>query len=225
MGALIEPTAPRLPFSQGFAAAPRRAVRIGDEGDRPALSSRTSVGWRRWRSSTQMGHSLCDGAHPRLGPVALETSAAAGAARKRPPGDRRRRLVQDRRHAKGPRGWLPFIFDRKKELIIRGGYEVLPARDRGDPVRAPLYEHLAVREHAVVEVPPPQIAEDVGAAVALKAGAVMTEAEIRDHFTANVAAYQYPYTTADSSISCRTDRQARSSSANSSCRRSAPRRR
>ncbi len=88
-----------------------------------------------------------------------------------------------------------------------------------------LCEHLAVREGAVVEVPHPEIAEDVGAAVALEAAAAVTEAEIRDHFTASVAAYQYPHTTADSSISCRRDRRARSSCANSSCPRSAPRRR
>ena len=80
-----------------------------------------------------------------------------------------------------------FIVDRKKELIIRGGYNVYPRE-----IEEVLYEHPAVREAAVVGVPHPDLGEEVGAAVALKDGADATEAEIRDYVKANVAAYKYP---------------------------------
>ena len=58
-----------------------------------------------------------------------------------------------------------FIVDRKKELIIRGGYNVYPRE-----IEEVLYEHPAVREAAVVGIPHPELGEEVGAAVALKAG-------------------------------------------------------
>jgi long-chain acyl-CoA synthetase len=80
-----------------------------------------------------------------------------------------------------------FIVDRKKELIIRGGYNVYPRE-----IEEVLYEHPAVREAAVIGVPHDDLGEEVGAAVALKQGATATEAEIRDYVKANVAAYKYP---------------------------------
>ena len=80
-----------------------------------------------------------------------------------------------------------FIVDRKKELIIRGGYNVYPRE-----IEEVLYEHPAVREAAVIGVPHADLGEEVGAAVALKDGADATEAEIRDYVKANVAAYKYP---------------------------------
>ena len=80
-----------------------------------------------------------------------------------------------------------FIVDRKKELIIRGGYNVYPRE-----IEEVLYEHPAVREAAVVGVPHPELGEEVGAAVTLKAGAQSTESELREFVRANVAAYKYP---------------------------------
>ena len=59
-----------------------------------------------------------------------------------------------------------FIVDRKKELIIRGGYNVYPRE-----VEEVLYEHPDVREAAVIGIPHDELGEEVGAAVALKAGA------------------------------------------------------
>jgi acyl-CoA synthetase (AMP-forming)/AMP-acid ligase II len=56
-----------------------------------------------------------------------------------------------------------FIVDRKKDLIIRGGYNVYP-RD----VEEVLYEHPAVREAAVIGVPHDALGEEVAAVVALK---------------------------------------------------------
>jgi long-chain acyl-CoA synthetase len=80
-----------------------------------------------------------------------------------------------------------FIVDRKKELIIRGGYNVYPRE-----IEEVLYEHPAVLEAAVVGVPHPELGEEVGAAVALAPGARTSERELRDHVKNLVAAYKYP---------------------------------
>jgi long-chain acyl-CoA synthetase len=80
-----------------------------------------------------------------------------------------------------------FIVDRKKDMIIRGGYNVYPRE-----IEEVLYEHPAVREVAVLGVPDPEWGEEVGAAVALNAGATVTAEELRDHAKAEVAAYKYP---------------------------------
>ena len=58
-----------------------------------------------------------------------------------------------------------FIVDRKKEMIIRGGYNVYPRE-----IEEVLYEHPAVSEAAVIGVPDESLGEEVGAAVVLKAG-------------------------------------------------------
>jgi len=80
-----------------------------------------------------------------------------------------------------------FIVDRKKDMIIRGGYNVYPRE-----IEEVLYEHPAVREVAVVGVPHAELGEEVGAAVALKEGAEATPDELREHVKAQVAAYKYP---------------------------------
>jgi long-chain acyl-CoA synthetase len=80
-----------------------------------------------------------------------------------------------------------FIVDRKKDMIIRGGYNVYPRE-----IEEVLYEHPAVREVAVVGVPHDELGEEVGAAVALKDGADATPDELRQHVKAQVAAYKYP---------------------------------
>jgi long-chain acyl-CoA synthetase len=80
-----------------------------------------------------------------------------------------------------------FIVDRKKELIIRGGYNVYPRE-----IEEVLYEHPAVREAAVIGVPHADLGEEVAAAVALKPGARATEAELSAFVKANIAAYKYP---------------------------------
>jgi long-chain acyl-CoA synthetase len=80
-----------------------------------------------------------------------------------------------------------FIVDRKKDLIIRGGYNVYPRE-----VEEVLYEHPAVSEAAVIGVAHPELGEEVGAAVALKEGAECSEDELREHVKEQVAAYKYP---------------------------------
>ncbi|HSO97914.1 MAG TPA: long-chain fatty acid--CoA ligase [Solirubrobacteraceae bacterium] len=80
-----------------------------------------------------------------------------------------------------------FIVDRKKDMIIRGGYNVYPRE-----IEEVLYEHPAVREAAVVGVPHPEYGEEVAAAVALKDGEQVDEDELRAFVKEQVAAYKYP---------------------------------
>jgi long-chain acyl-CoA synthetase len=78
-----------------------------------------------------------------------------------------------------------FIVDRKKDMIIRGGYNVYPRE-----IEEVLYEHPAVSEAAVVGVPDEAMGEEVGAAVVLKADAGADD--IRAFVKDRVAAYKYP---------------------------------
>jgi long-chain acyl-CoA synthetase len=80
-----------------------------------------------------------------------------------------------------------FIVDRKKDMIIRGGYNVYPRE-----IEEVLYEHPAVREAAVIGVPHPSLGEEVAAAVALRSGTTITTDELRSYMKGQVAAYKYP---------------------------------
>src|SRR4051812_32813486 len=80
-----------------------------------------------------------------------------------------------------------FIVDRKKELIIRGGYNVYPRE-----IEEVLYEHPSVREAAVIGVPHDDLGEEVGAAVVLKDGESVDADELQAHVKDQVAAYKYP---------------------------------
>ena len=80
-----------------------------------------------------------------------------------------------------------FIVDRKKDLIIRGGYNVYPRE-----IEEVLYEFPGVAEAAVIGLPDDALGEEVAAAVTLKPGAVVTADELRDFVKAQVAAYKYP---------------------------------
>jgi long-chain acyl-CoA synthetase len=78
-----------------------------------------------------------------------------------------------------------FIVDRKKDMIIRGGYNVYPRE-----IEEVLYEHPAVSMAAVIGVPDDSLGEEVGAAIVLEQEA--TEDEIRAFVKERVAAYKYP---------------------------------
>ena len=80
-----------------------------------------------------------------------------------------------------------FIVDRKKDLIIRGGYNVYPRE-----VEEVLYTHPSVAEAAVVGVPHELVGEDVKAFVELKPGMSATEEELIAYTKERLAAYKYP---------------------------------
>lgn len=80
-----------------------------------------------------------------------------------------------------------FIVDRKKDLIIRGGYNVFPRE-----VEEVLYEHPKIREAAVVGLPHPELGEEVGAAVVTMEGEELVAEEVSEYVKDNLAAYKYP---------------------------------
>jgi long-chain acyl-CoA synthetase len=83
-------------------------------------------------------------------------------------------------------GYL-FLVDRKKELIIRGGYNVYPRE-----VEEVLYAHPDVLEAAVIGVPDDSVGEEVVALVTPRAGAAPDAAAIQAWAKERVAAYKYP---------------------------------
>jgi long-chain acyl-CoA synthetase len=82
-----------------------------------------------------------------------------------------------------------YIVDRKKDLIIRGGYNVFPRE-----VEEVLYEHPGIREAAVVGLPDPNLGEEVGAAVVLHEGEQLSPEEVGAYVKERLAAYKYPRT-------------------------------
>ena len=83
-------------------------------------------------------------------------------------------------------GYL-FLVDRKKELIIRGGYNVYPRE-----VEEALYAHPDVLEAAVIGVPHESLGEEVVAVVVLRPGAAASPEELQAWAKGRVAAYKYP---------------------------------
>ncbi|HET8815246.1 MAG TPA: long-chain fatty acid--CoA ligase [Solirubrobacterales bacterium] len=80
-----------------------------------------------------------------------------------------------------------FIVDRKKDLIIRGGYNVYPRE-----VEEVLYEHPKIREAAVLGVPHDEWGEEIGAAVVLHEGEELAPEEVSAYVKERIAAYKYP---------------------------------
>ena len=79
------------------------------------------------------------------------------------------------------------IIDRKKDMIIRGGFNVYPRE-----VEDVLYRHPAVAQAAVVGVADARYGEEVKAVVTLAPGAVVSPSEIVAFCRRHLAAYKYP---------------------------------
>ena len=80
-----------------------------------------------------------------------------------------------------------FIVDRKKEMIIRGGYNVYPRE-----IEEVLYQHPAVLEAAVLGVPHADLGEEVAAVLVLRSGEQASADDIRAFVKERVAPYKYP---------------------------------
>jgi long-chain acyl-CoA synthetase len=78
-----------------------------------------------------------------------------------------------------------FIVDRKKELIIRCGYNVYPRE-----VEEVLYSHPAIA--AVIGIPDQHLGEEIKAFVALNPGQQLVESELIAYCKERIAAYKYP---------------------------------
>jgi long-chain acyl-CoA synthetase len=83
-------------------------------------------------------------------------------------------------------GYL-FVVDRKKEMILVGGYNVYPRE-----IDELLHKHPAIHEAATVGVPDSFSGEAVKAFVALKPGAALTRAELDAYCEANLVKYKRP---------------------------------
>ena len=83
-------------------------------------------------------------------------------------------------------GYL-YVVDRKKDMIIRGGFNVYPRE-----LEEVLLTHPAVSLAAVVGVPHSSHGEEVKAFVVRAPGADLTEADLIAWCRQNMAAYKYP---------------------------------
>jgi long-chain acyl-CoA synthetase len=80
-----------------------------------------------------------------------------------------------------------YIVDRKKDLLIRGGFNVYPRE-----IEEVLHQHPAILEAAVIGRPDDRLGEEVVAFIALKKGAAATPAEVIAFAKERLAAYKYP---------------------------------
>jgi long-chain acyl-CoA synthetase len=83
-------------------------------------------------------------------------------------------------------GYL-FIVSRKKELIIRGGYNVYPSE-----IEDVLHSHPSVAEAAVVGIPDDRLGEEVMAFVKLEAQCSLLASDLIAYCRERMAAYKYP---------------------------------
>ncbi|MBO0992250.1 long-chain-fatty-acid--CoA ligase [Bacillus sp. SD088] len=80
-----------------------------------------------------------------------------------------------------------FVVDRKKDMIIAGGYNIYPRE-----IEEVLYEHPAIQELVVAGIPDPYRGETVKAYVVLKEGATVTEEELDEYAKKFIATYKVP---------------------------------
>lgn len=83
-------------------------------------------------------------------------------------------------------GYL-YIIDRKKDMIIAGGFNIYP-RD----IEEVIYEHPCVQEAVVIGVPDSYRGECVKAIIVLKEGKSASEEEIIQYCRKNMATYKVP---------------------------------
>ena len=83
-------------------------------------------------------------------------------------------------------GYL-FIVDRKKDMIIAGGYNIYP-RD----IDEVLFEHPKIQEACAVGIPDAYRGETVKAFVVVKPGASLTEEEVIAHCKEKLTGYKVP---------------------------------
>lgn len=80
-----------------------------------------------------------------------------------------------------------YIVDRKKEMVIAGGYNIYPRE-----VEEVLYEHPKIKEAVVAGIPDPYRGETLKAFCVLKEGETLTKEEVIDFCKANLAVYKVP---------------------------------
>lgn len=79
------------------------------------------------------------------------------------------------------------VVDRLKDVVIRGGENVSCVE-----VEGVLHDHPDVADAAVLGIPHPVLGEEVAAVVRLRAGAVVTAEDLREHVGGRLAAFKVP---------------------------------
>uniref|UniRef100_A0AC61U8I1 Uncharacterized protein n=2 Tax=Janibacter limosus TaxID=53458 RepID=A0AC61U8I1_9MICO len=80
-----------------------------------------------------------------------------------------------------------WIVDRKKDLVIRGGYNVYPRE-----VEEVLYSHPDIREVAVIGVPDERLGEEIAAVITPQPGTTIEPTVLRARLEERLAAYKVP---------------------------------
>jgi long-chain acyl-CoA synthetase len=80
-----------------------------------------------------------------------------------------------------------FIVDRKKDLVIRGGYNVYPRE-----IEEVLFEHPGIAEAAVIGKPDEKLGQEVLAFVVAQPDADLTPDDVIAYCKKQLAAYKYP---------------------------------
>ncbi|HPU00822.1 MAG: long-chain fatty acid--CoA ligase [Firmicutes bacterium] len=80
-----------------------------------------------------------------------------------------------------------YIVDRKKDMVIAGGYNIFPRE-----IEEVLYAHEKIKEVCVAGVPHSYRGETIKAYIVLKDGVTMTEEEVIEYCKANLARYKVP---------------------------------
>ncbi|WLR44134.1 long-chain-fatty-acid--CoA ligase [Bacillus carboniphilus] len=101
-------------------------------------------------------------------------------------------VLQDGWFSTGDIGYMDedgyfYIVDRKKDMIIAGGYNIYPRE-----IEEVLYEHRDIQEAVVAGVPDPYRGETVKAYIVLKEGKTISEEELDQFCRKSLAAYKVP---------------------------------
>jgi long-chain acyl-CoA synthetase len=80
-----------------------------------------------------------------------------------------------------------YIVDRKKDMIIKGGYNIYPRE-----IEEVLYQLPQIAEAAVVGVRDDAKGESVRACISVKPGAELNAQEVENHLKENLAKYKLP---------------------------------
>lgn len=79
------------------------------------------------------------------------------------------------------------IVDRKKDIIIAGGFNIYPRE-----IEEVLFEHPAVKEAVVIGIPDPYRGETVKAFVIVREGEILSEEELNTWCRERLAAFKVP---------------------------------
>jgi long-chain acyl-CoA synthetase len=133
------------------------------------------------------GHTLPPG---ELGEIALRSPTVMLGYYKNPD-ETQKTIVDDWLHT-GDIGYVDedgyfYITDRKKELIIVGGFNVFPRE-----IDELIYQHSKVKEGITVGIPDPRKGERIKVYVVLKAGETATQEEFIAYFRERLTPYKVP---------------------------------